>query len=183
LLYSKLRGETKKEMITKNRNLLIIAVLAVTASLTSGILVTTYVQQAANAQNQNSTSNAGATLRNLTGSVQVSPKLSQTIQSKANISLSTAATNAEKSVGPSSHAISAHVGIVNGYLIYSVRIVDSNNNIHRVIVDAGNGKVLSSQQVPFGNQLLGRGGEQGMFAHPRGGTFTHPGFLKHFGGM
>jgi hypothetical protein len=102
-------------MITKNRNLLIIAVLAVTASLTSGILVTTYVQQAANAQNQNSTSNAGATpLRNLTGSVQVFPKLSQTIQSKANISLSTAATNAEKSVGPSSHAISAHVGIVNG---------------------------------------------------------------------
>jgi hypothetical protein len=64
-----------------------------------------------------------------------------------------------------------------------VRIVDSNNNIHRVIVDAGNGKVLSSQQVPFGNQLLGRGGEQGMFVHPRGGTFTHPGFLKHFAGM
>ena len=177
-------------MITKNRNLLIIAVLAVTVSITSGILVTTYMQQAASAQNQNSTSNAGAVpLRNLTGSVQVFPKLSQTIQSRANISLSTAATNAEKSVSPSSHAISAHVGIVNGYLIYSVRIVDSNNNIHRVIVDAGNGKVLASQQVPFGNPLMrphiiGPGGHQGIFMHRGGGgNFTHPGLLRHFGGM
>ena len=164
--------------------------LAVTVSITSGILVTTYMQQAASAQNQNSTSNTGAVpLRNLTGSVQVFPKLSQTIQSRANISLSTAATNAEKSVSPSSHAISAHVGIVNGYLIYSVRIVDSNNNIHRVIVDAGNGKVLSSQQVPFGNPLMrphiiGPGGNQGIFMHRGGGgNFTHPGLLKHFGGM
>ena len=177
-------------MITKNRNLLIIAVLGVTASITSGILVATYTQQAASAQNQNGTSSAGAVpLRNLTGSVQVFPKLSQTIQSKANISLSTATINAEKSVGPSSHAISAHVGIVNGYLIYSVRIVDSNNNIHRVIVDAGNGKVLSSQQVPFGNilmrpHIIGPVGHQGIFVHRGGvGNLTHPGLLKHFGGM
>ena len=174
-------------MITKNKNLLIITVLAVTTSIMTGILVSTYTQQAASAQNQSSTTNAGAVpLKNLTGSVQVFPKLSQTIQSKANVSLSTAATNAEKSVGPSSHATSAHIGIVNGHLIYSVRIVDSNNNTHRVVVDAGNGKVLSSQQVPFGNPLLhpheiGPGGQQG---HPRGGgDFTHGGFLKHFGGM
>jgi uncharacterized membrane protein YkoI len=174
-------------MITKNKNLLMIVVLAVTTSITTGILVSTYTQQAASAQNQSSTTNAGAVpLKNLTGSVQVFPKLSQTIQSKANVSLGTAATNAEKSVGPSSHATSAHVGIVNGYLIYSVRIVDSNNNTHRVIIDAGNGKVLSSQQVPFGNPLLhpheiGPGGQQG---HPRGGgNLTHGGLLKHFGGM
>lgn len=135
-------------MITKNTKLLIIAV-----SITSAILVTTYLQQEATAQN--STSGTGAVpLRNLTGSVQVFPRLSQTIQSKANVSLSTAATNAEKSVGFSSRAISAHVGIVNGYLIYSVRIVDSNNNVHWVIVDAGNGKVLSSQQAPFRNPLI-----------------------------
>lgn len=171
-------------MITKNRNLLIIAVLAVTASITSGILVATYTQQEASAQNQNSTTSAGAVpLRNLTGSVQIFPKLSQILQSKANASLSTAGTNAEKAIGTNSHAISARLGIVNGSLVYTLHVVDASNNIHRVIVDAGNGKVLSSQQVPFGNQLLGRGGEHGMFVHPRGGTFTHPGFLRHFGGM
>ena len=87
--------------------------------------------------------------RNLTGSVQIFPRLSQIIQSKASVSLSTAATTAEKSVGPNSHAISAHVAVVNGYLVYTVRVVDTNNNIHRVIVDAGNGKVLSTIQFPF----------------------------------
>ena len=87
--------------------------------------------------------------RNLTGSVQIFPRLSQIIQSKASVSLSTAATTAEKSVGPNSHAISARVAVVNGYLVYTVRVVDTNNNIHRVIVDAGNGKVLSTTQFPF----------------------------------
>src|SRR5215469_3126942 len=130
-------------MITKN--LLIIAVLSVTASLMIGIM-----QEAANAQNQSNTSNTGAvSSRNLTGSVQIFPRLSQIIQSKASVSLSTAATTAEKSVGPNSHAISARVAVVNGYLVYTVRVVDTNNNIHRVIVDAGNGKVLSTIQFPF----------------------------------
>ncbi|HET7149281.1 MAG TPA: hypothetical protein VFI73_12365 [Candidatus Nitrosopolaris sp.] len=156
-------------MITKKRNLLIIAVLAVTASITSGILSVTYIQQAASAQNQNSTSNAGAIpLKNLTGSVQLFPKLSQTIQSKANVSLSAAASIAEKAVGPNSHVISAHLGVVNGFLVYSARVVDSSNNIHRVIVDAGNGKVLSTIQLPFANVLIHPGG-RGMFGHYCGG--------------
>jgi uncharacterized membrane protein YkoI len=140
-------------MITKNRKLLIIAVLSVTTSITGAILATTYMQQVAIAQNRTGSTGA-VSLSNLTGSVQIFPGLSQTIQSKAKISLSTAATNAEKSVGPSSHAVSAHVGIKNGYLIYSVRIVDSNNNLHWIIVDAGNGKVLLSQQLPFGNPFI-----------------------------
>jgi len=111
------------------------------------------MQQVAIAQNRTG-STGTASLSNLTGSVQVFPGLSQTIQSKAKISLSTAATIAEKSVGPSSHAVSAHIGVKNGYLVYSVRIVDSNNNLHWIIVDAGNGKVLLSQQLPFGNPVI-----------------------------
>jgi uncharacterized membrane protein YkoI len=180
-------------MITvKKRNLLIVAVLAVSASLLTGIFVSTYIEQAASAQNQNSSNNTGSAgavpLRNLTGSVQIFPKLSQIIQSKANTSLIAAAGDAEKAVGLNSHATSAHIKIVNGYLVYSVRVVDTNNNIHRVIVDAGNGKVLSSQQVPFGNPLvhphvIGQGFQHGWFAYPRGGgMFGHPGMLKHFGG-
>ena len=139
-------------MITRNTKLLIVVVLTVTVSLTSLILVSTYLQRAAIAQNQNRAQST-VSLSNLTGSIQVFPRLSQTIQSKAHVSLSTAATNAEKSVGPSSHAISARVNIVNGYLIYSVRVIDSHNNLHRIIVDAGNGKVLLSQ-LPFGNAFF-----------------------------
>jgi uncharacterized membrane protein YkoI len=141
-------------MITRNTKLLIITILSITASVTGAILATIYMQQVAIAQNRTGSTGAGVSLNNLTGSVQVFPGLSQTIQSKAKISLSTAATFAEKSVSPSSHAVSAHVGIKNGYLVYSVRIVDSNNNLHWIIVDAGNGKVLLSQQLPFGNPVI-----------------------------
>jgi uncharacterized membrane protein YkoI len=156
-------------MISKNKNLLMIAVLAVSASITTGILVSTYMQQAASAQNQSSTSNTGAApLKNLTGSVQVFPRLSQTIQSKVNVSLSAAATSAEKSVGPNSHVISAHLGVVNGYLVYTTHVVDASNNMHRVIVDAGNGKVLSTIQLPLANALLQTGG-RGMLGHYCGG--------------
>jgi uncharacterized membrane protein YkoI len=155
-------------MIAENKNLLMIAVLVVTASITTGIL-STYMHQAANAQKQNSTSNRGAIpLKNLTGSVQVFPRLSQTIQSKANVSLSTAATSAEKAVGPNSHVISAHLGIVNGFLLYSTHVLDASNNIHGVILDAGNGKVLSSIQLPSANASL-EPGERGMFRHYCGG--------------
>ena len=140
-------------MITRNTKLLIIAVLSVTASVTGAILTTTYMQQVAIAQNRTG-STGTASLSNPTGSVQVFPGLSQTIQSKAKISLSTAVTIAEKSVGPSSHAVSVHIGVKNGYLVYSVRIVDSNNNLHWIIVDAGNGKVLLSRQLPFGNPVI-----------------------------
>ena len=146
-----------------------IAVLAVTASITTGILVSTYMQQTASAQNQSSTSNAvAAPLKNLTGSVQVFPRLSQTIQSKANVSLSAAATSAEKSVGPNSHIISAHLRVVNGYLVYTAHVVDASNNIHLVIVDAGNGKVLSTIQLPIANASLQPGG-RGMLGHYCGG--------------
>jgi uncharacterized membrane protein YkoI len=172
-------------MITKNKNLLMIAVLAVTASITTGILVSTYMQQAASAQNQNSTSNTGAVpLKNLTGSVQVFPKLSQIIQSKANVSLSAAATSAEKAVRPNSHVISAHLGVVNGFLVYTAHVVDANNNIHRVIVDAGNGKVLSTIQIPFANALIHPGG-RGMFGHYCGsGMYAHSqGFFSGHRGL
>jgi uncharacterized membrane protein YkoI len=133
----------EKEIITKNKNLLIIAVLVLTASSMIGIL------QVASAQSQSST--GAITLRNLTGSVQIFPSKSQIIQTKASVSLSAAATTAEKSVGPNSHATSAHIAIVNGYLVYRVHVIDTNNNIHRVIVDAGNGKVLSTIQFPLGH--------------------------------
>jgi uncharacterized membrane protein YkoI len=177
-------------MITKNKNLLIIAALALTASITTGILVSTYIQQAASAQNQSSTSNAGAvSLKNLTGSVQVFPRLSQTIQSKANVSLGAAVTIAEKAVGPNSYGISAHLGVVNGFLVYTARVVDTNNNIHRVIVDAGNGKVLSTIQIPFANALIHPGGRgmfghycgSGMYAHSQGFFFGHRGLNNNVG--
>jgi hypothetical protein len=113
------------------------------------------------------------------------------IQSKANVSLSTAATGAQSAVGANSHVISTHLGLVNGFLVYIAHVVDANNNIHRVIVDAGNGKVLSTTQLPFANGLIhpeGRGmfghycgGNGGMFGHNHGLFFGHHGLSGNVG--
>ena len=58
-----------------------------------------------------------------------------------------AAAVAEKAVGINSHATSANLGEERGYLVYTVRIVDGNSNTHKVIVDAGNGRVLFAQSI------------------------------------
>ena len=154
-----------------------------------GILVSTYMQEAANAQYQNSTigtmlgiMRAMMTTQNITGSVRIAPTLLQTIQSKASVTLTTAITNAERGVGPNSHAIFARLGIENGYLVYIINVIDANHNIHRITVDAGNGKVLTSQQIPGG--MLGQGGmmglggmlgQGGMMGLGNGPIFTNPG--------
>jgi uncharacterized protein with ACT and thioredoxin-like domain len=88
---------------------------------------------------------------NWVGSIQVSNALSQMIQSKVHTTLGNAAAVAEKAVGINSHATSANLGEERGYLVYTVRIVDGNNNSHKVIVDAGNGRVLFAQSI-FGDQ-------------------------------
>src|SRR5437660_11352443 len=62
-------------------------------------------------------------------------------------SLGNAAASAEKVVGINSHTTSANLGEERGYLVYTVRIVDGNSNSHKVIVDAGNGRVLFAQSI------------------------------------
>jgi len=146
------------EMTIKNRNMITVTVLALTVFTTMGILVST-LQQVANAQN-------------FTGSIRISPTLLQTIESKASVTLTTAITNAERGVGPNSHTIFARLGVVNGFLVYIINVIDANNNIHTIIVDAGNGKVLTSQQIPFG-----QGGMMGL-----GGMFDQGGMMG-LGGM
>ena len=153
-------------MTNKIRNIITVAVLAITISTIMGILVSTYTQQAAVAQYQN-----------FTGSIQISPTLLQTIQSKASVTLTTAITNAER-VGSNSHAIFARLGVVNGFLVYIVNVIDANHSVHRITVDAGNGKVLASQQIPFGlGGMFGQGGMMGP-----GGTFGQGGMMGP-GGM
>src|SRR5919106_995703 len=54
---------------------------------------------------------------------------------------------AESSVGNGSHAVAAHIDDKNGYLVYTVMVIDPSMNFSKVIVDPGNGQVLSSKQI------------------------------------
>jgi len=166
----------------RNRNLVIVAILSIIASIITGILVSTYAQQV-NARNQtgstssststNSIKNnpsAVAANSNWTGSIQLSSTLSQTIESKVHTSLSNAIAVAEKTVGANSHATSGRLTAENGFLVYSVWVRNpTNNSLHRLIVDAGNGKVLANQQPSL----------MGYYHH----GFGHGGIGRHLGFM
>jgi hypothetical protein len=84
---------------------------------------------------------------NITGSVPLATILAKAIASQVHVSLANASTTAEKAVGANAHAAAVRIGVVHGFLVYMALVVDSNNNFHGVLVDAGNGKVLASTQM------------------------------------
>ena len=97
---------------------------------------------------------------NITSSINLMTIISGAIGSNINISLSDAATTAETSVGNGSHAASAELGENNGYLVYNIMVIDPSMNFSKVVVDPGNGEVLSSKQLSK---------EEHMMMHEMGG--------------
>jgi hypothetical protein len=100
---------------------------------------------------------------NITGSIPIVSTISEATASQIHISLPNATATAEKSVGTNAHAVIAHLGIVNGFLVYTILLTDSNS-FHYVTVDVGNGKVLSSNQLSM--MAMMRGGAMMMAMGP-----------------
>jgi uncharacterized membrane protein YkoI len=98
---------------------------------------------------------------NVTSSINLMNIISNALGSQIKVSLSNATTIAENSVGNDSHAVAAHVGDVNGYLVYNVFVLDPNMNFNTIIVDPGNGKVLSTKQISMEEHLMMHKGMMG----------------------
>jgi uncharacterized membrane protein YkoI len=77
--------------------------------------------------------------------------------SEVHLSLANASTIVEKTVGPNSHAVSVRIGVVCGFVVYIALVSDINHDIHTVLVDAGNGKVLDSTQVSIATMMMRHG--------------------------
>ena len=88
------------------------------------------------------------TERNLTGSIPTFPTIMQAFKSRINTSMIEATTVALDAVGTNTTAISSTLQPERGFLVYDVRVVDADNQIHSVVVDAGDGKVLSKILLP-----------------------------------
>lgn len=86
--------------------------------------------------------------RNWTGSIPTFPTIMQAFKSQIKTGMNEATTAALSAVGRNSTAISSTLQPERGFLVYVVRVVDTENQIHSVIVDAGDGKVLSNTLVP-----------------------------------
>lgn len=98
---------------------------------------------------------------NVTSSINLMNIISNAIGSQIKVSLSNATTTAETSVGNNSHAVAAHIGDVNGYLVYTIFVLDPNMNFNTVIVDPGNGQVLSSKQMSMEEHAMMHKGMMG----------------------
>jgi uncharacterized membrane protein YkoI len=85
--------------------------------------------------------------QNVTGSIKLRNIIGNAISSQIKVSLIQAAMAAEKAVGNNSHAVAANLGQENGFLVYTVWVADSNYIFHRIVVDAGNGKLLTVQNM------------------------------------
>src|SRR6476620_8901724 len=115
---------------------------------------------------------------NFTGSIKLSTVMGNALSSQIKVGLNQSAMTAEKAVGNNSHAVAAHIGVQNGYLVYTVWVIDPNMKFNRVIVDAGNGKVLSNQPISEGESMMIHGMMMGggmMMQHGPGGMMMRGG--------
>ncbi|MDQ6669041.1 MAG: hypothetical protein M3Y53_12570 [Thermoproteota archaeon] len=168
---------TNSKLVSKK-----VLVPAVIVALAVGLTIWGLPQAIAATTNQTNPRAPGSLqMPNITGSVALGPTLlsiQKAIASQTHVSLANASIIAEKAVDANAHAMEGSIGVVHGFLVYVVHVVDPSNNIHGVIVDAGNGKVLSSTQVSMaalmrgGMGMMGPGMHQGMMTHGFGG-FSH----------
>jgi hypothetical protein len=117
----------------------------------------------------------------LNGSVNIVEQSNQFIQDSIQVPFATALETAQSEVGNGTTAISGRLGIVQGYLVYIVKVANFDTETSRtVVVDAGNGAVLhTSGDIPL---YFGGGGGPGCgFFGGSGGGHHHKGFGSHGG--
>ncbi|MFL6419268.1 MAG: hypothetical protein ACJ71P_07630 [Nitrososphaeraceae archaeon] len=102
-----------------------------------------------NGQQQNPYSvSTSSSSQNWTGSISLFSPIIDAFKSKIHTTINDATAIAIKAVGgPNSSAVAAFIHPLRGFLVYDVFVLDSSNNIHRVVVDPGNARVLSNQPM------------------------------------
>ena len=118
---------------------------------------------------------------NITGSIKLLPAMMNAVESQIKVRLGDAVTNAEKELGNNSRVIAAHVGNENGYLVYIICGIDKDSNLHRIIVDPGDGKILLSQEFSIMNMMNMMGGM--MNPNMMMGGMMNPNMMNMMGGM
>lgn len=84
------------------------------------------------------------------GSVNINQLLMQSTKTKF-----VDAANTAQSAVTGGIVIGGELGPNQGYYVYNFRVLDSSDKTHLVIVDAGNGKVLSNTEMPDGFSAMG----------------------------
>jgi len=165
---------TTKNFLSK-KVIIVVAVLAVGAL--SAVLVASSLAQATAQQEQQQQrmmmSWSGQGLPQINGSVSLANEASNFINENVKVSFVAAAQTAQGQV-TNGTVLGGHIGIVQGYLVYTFFAADAANQTgHLVVVDAGNGHVLYTSE----GQSLGSFGNPMMF----GAWGGHGGFGEWHG--
>ena len=159
-------------------------VLSGITTVLAGMFVITSLQEIL-AQETNSTAQSNQTrmgIPQLNGSVNIVEQSNQFIQDSIQVPFATALETAQSEAGNGTTAISGRLGIVQGYLVYIVKVANFDSETSRtVVVDAGNGAVLhTSGDMPL---YFGGGGGPGCGFGGGGGSggHHHKGFGSHGG--
>jgi hypothetical protein len=86
----------------------------------------------------------------INGSVNVGDQIKNIFKEGTKVPFTTAAETAQKQIA-NGKVLGGHLGVTQGYLTYTYFVVDpAKENGYKVIVDAGNGKVLILEQKGHG---------------------------------
>jgi uncharacterized membrane protein YkoI len=150
---------TTKNFLSKK---VIIVVAAVAVGALSAVLVASSLAQATAQQGQQQRMMmtwSGEGMPQINGSVSLANEASNFINENVKVSFVAAAQTAQGKV-TNGTVLGGHMGIVQGYLVYTFFVADAANQTgHLVVVDAGNGNVLYTSE----SQSLGSFGHPMMF--------------------
>jgi len=151
---------------------------------------TTATQIPSNNQTYQSPNSMTMNSANWTSSISLFSPIMDAFKSRIHTTLNDATTDALKAIGGglNSSAVAAFIHPERGFLVYDVFVLDASNNIHRVLVDPGNGKVLSVKSMSLMDMMakmhpsMGMMGSPGMMGHGMG-MMGSPGMMGHGMGM
>jgi len=120
----------------------------------------------------------------INGSINVGQQLKNFFKENTKIPFTTAAETAIKQI-PNGKVLGGHLGVTQGYLTYTYFVVDPTNETgHKVIVDAGNGKVLYTSEGFAMASLASSWKAHGVGPwHEFGGPWKGSGFAPFWHGL
>ena len=144
--------------------------LGITMSLGLSSLIPNSIAQSM--MNNQTTDDQGAMFQGskLNGSINIESTFSEALTSKINIDIMQALETAKNNIGPDSMIIGGQLESNQGFLVYSVLILDNNKKVHEITIDPGNGKILDTKD--FGKMMMGP--QQGMMMGPQQGMMMGP---------
>lgn len=122
---------------------------------------------------------------NPNGSISILSPIINGFKALMGASLIDAIRTAQDSVGSNSTTVAAFIHPSHGFIVYDTFVLDANNNLHKIVIDPANGRILISEPLSLMELLMmAHGGNMGFGPGMDNGMMMGPGMmLKHGGNM